>query len=302
MIKKITFFLFIVLIFWFLGRNIWTNIEEIRSFSWSLTLQDVLFISLCFIVVYLVNILSWQALLKSLGVNLSFRKNIRIWLFSNATRLLPGGVWQYPSKLVMLEKEGVKRNSALIAVIMETLFTLSFGSITVFATLPFWAIPERFSYLNNFLWFFLAAPVLAIILLHPKLVKAMVSYLAKLSKRKIEFTGIRFSKKNLTLASLLFLFRFVVFGIAFFALFGVVYPLNPTLFPILLGTLSLSWIIGFLAVFAPAGLGVTELTLALLLSSYLPIGVSSFMAIFFRVILLSFEGIFLLLALTFKKD
>ena len=130
----------------------------------------------------------------------------------------------------------------------------------------------------------------------------MVSYLAKLSKRKIEFTGIRFSKKNLTLASLLFLFRFVVFGIAFFALFGVVYPLNPTLFPILLGTLSLSWIIGFLAVFAPAGLGVTELTLALLLSSYLPIGVSSFMAIFFRVILLSFEGIFLLLALTFKKD
>ena len=137
MIKKITFFLFIVLIFWFLGRNIWTNIEEIRSFSWSLTLQDVLFISLCFIVVYLVNILSWQALLKSLGVNLSFRKNIRIWLFSNATRLLPGGVWQYPSKLVMLEKEGVKRNSALIAVIMETLFTLSFGSITVFATLPF---------------------------------------------------------------------------------------------------------------------------------------------------------------------
>lgn len=302
MIKKVIFSLFVLLIFWFLAKNISGNLGVIRSFNWNFSFQDLLLIFVTFTGIYLTNILSWQVLLKAVGVKLPFIKNLKIWLLSNATRLLPGGIWQYPSKIVMLEKEGVKRNTSLIAVIMETLFTLSFGSVIVFATLPFWGIPEKFSYLNNFLWLFLASPILAVLMLHPKLVKILVSYLAKIRKTKIEFKGVKFSKKDLIVASLLFFLKFLVFGVAFFVLFNIVYPLTPSLFPVLVGTLTLSWIIGFLAVFAPAGLGVTELTLVLLLSPHFPLGVASLMAVVFRVALLLFEGIFLVIALSIRKD
>ncbi len=51
------------------------------------------------------------------------------------------------------------------------------------------------------------------------------------------------------------------------------------------GFYAFSWVVGFLSFFAPGGLGVTEITLAYLLSFMMPLSLASSITILYRFLL-----------------
>ena len=91
-----------------------------------------------------------------------------------------------------------------------------------------------------------------------------------------------------------------------FLLVSMVFPLSVQFLPYVIVVYTLSWLLGYIAFLAPGGLGVQELSMATLLSFYLPVGLAGGLAgglaIAFRVISMLVELIiFTFCSIVFKR-
>ena len=141
---------------------------------------------------------------------------------------------------------------------------------------------------------------LGLVAIHPTVFKKTVSFVLKKLKRETIDFNLTFPK----ILTLLFLF-FLVFlchGLGFLFLTRSFYPVEVASYPILVGVFALAWLIGFLSFVTPAGLGIREGALSLLLKEHLPTGIGIIAALLSRIWLTIVEVfLFLLFVRNIKK-
>lgn len=301
--KKILSYILVVLIFGFLFWNIVQNWSVVSSISWNFDNIGLIWFLFFITFIYISNIFSWHVITRLLGLKLSLVSNTKIWMISNFSRFIPGGIWQYPSRVVLLSRKKVSKRLAVTAVLIEGLMTLSFGAGTVIFTLAFWELPVKYQALQGILWVFLFLPLLIFLFTNKKIFDKTILIYSKLTKReKVSFESIKIERKQLPLLFLSFFARFFFIGGALFFLIRLASPISYTLFPMIVGIYAFSWLLGYISFFAPAGLGVTEITLAALLSFYIPFSLGAVLAVVFRVVILIAEAIFLFASCIIKED
>ena len=213
---------------------------------------------------------SW-IVLSGLGTNLGYRKVLRIHVSRLPARYIPGGIWQTVSRVVDLQECGVTRAQLSVLVAMENIaplaVVLAFGSLCALV-----AGREQAPVL-----FILAAGVLAALALPWAL------------RRFFPSAALPLRSYLLALGSIL----------AFWALAASAFVLYWAAFPSLqsqYGTASLfasyllAWAAGFVAVFAPQGVGVFEVVAGLLLDGTLPLAGMAVMIAGFRASTLVGDG------------
>lgn len=279
--KKIISIVFVSAIFAFIFITIYKNWQAIIYYPWKFSFQNLLVLLIFLIPVYLVNGMSWYLVNKSLGSNLSYFKCLKILLLGNFGRFIPGGIWQYAGRIFLAKKEGVESKLTTNAIFMETFFTLSLGIL-----ISFWSgFFEKLQIKNFWIAFILIISLGSIMI-----------FIARNRQFKI-----RFNPSWVPLILLSFSMQFIVDGaILFFLSKNATYiPLES--FPLFIGIFAISWIFGFVTIFAPSGLGVQEVTMAALLSNYMPFAVASVVAISFRLSLLLAEVTTVSISLIIEK-
>lgn len=294
-----------LLVFGLLGFLLWNivhNWQTATSIKWDFLNTNGLFLLLFLFLVYLVNVTSWHMVTKALGANVPLKKNFRIWMYSNLSRFLPGGIWQYPSRVYLLSRTGVSGAVGVTAVLLEGLLNLSMGASTIFLSLIFWRLPEKAAGLEKFLWMFLFLPLLMFILTNQNVSTYAIRFIKKVSGREGRILKeVRLSFRELVPLSLAFLGRFIFIGGALFFLINATGISNFEMFPIVVGIFAFSWLLGYIILFAPGGLGVVEISLASLLSLYIPFTTAAVVAVTFRILLFFAEAIFLGISFLFLK-
>lgn len=280
-LKKILSLLIIFFAFGFLIFNIYQNWDTVTTHSWKFTTNNLTLLLGFLSIVYLVNATSWHFLMKALGVNLSYLKNLKIWLFSNTARLIPGAIWQYGSRIVLSSREGVDKKIVSSALLIELNFILFTGMVCIFAGATFWNLELNFD-LRPLL---LLIPILLTLVL-------MINKIAKVS----------LSLKWIPILFLSYLLQFIVDGSVLFYLSKAAINLSFDLYPVFISIFALSWLLGYISFFTPAGLGVQEISMATLLSFYMPFPVAGIVAISFRLALLVSEGLTLLVVTNLNKN
>jgi len=292
--KKATGYLTVGVLFGFLFWNIWQNRGEVSKITWNIKSFDSLFLILSLSLVYLSNIFSWHLTTRALGVRVSFKDNFRVWMFSNLSRLLPGGIWQYPSRVYLLSGQGITKKIGVTAVILESALNLGVGAGVVFLSLAFWKLPGGFEQFRVLLLFFLVFAFLAMFLMNAKFTAIVVNGIKKITKKEGKIlTEIKLPARWIVPLLLSFFFKFVFIGTALFFLIRLSVPFDISLLPIVIGAFALSWLLGYVVVFAPGGLGITEVSLASLLVSYMPFSGAAVIVVVFRILLLAAEAVFL---------
>ena len=81
-----------------------------------------------------------------------------------------------------------------------------------------------------------------------------------------------------------------------YLLIGAIYPVSFAQLPSTIGAWSLSGMVSVVAAFLPVGLGLRELALGLLLSSFLPDGLGIVVAVITRLLFTLYEVLWALLA------
>lgn len=238
---------------------------------------------------------AWRRLVTALGGALGYRGAFHTIYYANVAKYLPGSVWSLLGRVVLCKRLGVAPFVASAALLMDTVCQVVAGVIVGLVALPAFAaagpLGERAALLPA-----LAALGVVIGCMHPAALNAGLTLaegaLQRLGRpRPLPRLPYRY---GFVLAMLLFyVFNWAVLGLGF-ALLGQALspaPLGPGELLLLAGAFAVAWNVGVFALFAPAGLGVREAAIAVLLASAFPAGWPALLALAARVWIVAGEAL-----------
>lgn len=200
------------------------------------------------LVSYAVLIWTWQQMVRAWGERISIRDGARIWFISNLGRYVPGKVWQIGAMGVMAQRAGVSPLAAVGSSLVISIINVITGIAVAMACgtgsldAPAWALPLTVA---------LAAGVVAV----PWFLPLVSPLFARVFRRKVTIP--RLPPSAVWLAAGGCTAAWLLYGAAFRLLHVAL--LGPT-GDLLRSTAAFtgSYILGFLALFAPGGIGVRE--------------------------------------------
>ena len=246
-----------------------------------------------------VNAYGWALVLRAMDQDVDGIHAVRVWLHAESRRWLPGGVWGYASRAVQARRLNVSAGVASASMLVE-LFTTVVAAIIVFfpvAVLYHREILKTFqstAQLVPMIWLGIAAAAtLAIFWI--LLQKRIVRKLDALRERFVVLQTVTVKPKKLMVVLVFFVAMGCLNGLVTACLLWSM-PIGefPPLAVIIAAT-SLSWVIGFFAVFAPGGLVVREACFAICVLPWMPYSGGLAVAVLARVVQLGAEILGMLL-------
>jgi uncharacterized membrane protein YbhN (UPF0104 family) len=266
--------LIVLVILFFFVRYIYTHWTSLAQYQWKFNYK-LLFISLALVFanfVFLIQI--WRRLFVSLGYSLKFGKAFKIFFYSSLGKYVPGKVWSVLGMAYMCEKQGIPREASVTSAVLNQALNMIGGMLLVM-------IVSGTKFLGGLpITLYLPLAGILIIFIYPPLLERVLNVSLKLLKR--EPVKINLSFRNNLVFTLLFMLSWSVYGIAFNIFIRSLTPYSWNLLPFVSSAFIFSYIIGFLSVFVPGGLGVREGILVFYLSSYFPVPVATLIALLSR--------------------
>jgi len=241
------------------GYYIYRNYREIAASVRSISTGHFL---LCFVFLFLGKFAVSEITrlsLKKIDRHMPYKEALTITTVTQLGKYLPGGIWHIAAKFGIYKVQGMRTGGATRVMILENYWLLSSATVIgalallnssqnlVCQFLPFLCQAERnfgLSVLVGLVW--LASLVLVERILFPE-------------------------KKIIWVDIIRTFFVLVVIWFSFGLSQWLVFPSQYASYIIpVIGVFSISWVAGYIAVFAPGGLGVRELLFTLVLSPILP--------------------------------
>ena len=237
---------------------------------------------------------AWRRLLGALGAPIPWRTAFHTLYYANVAKYLPGSVWGLVGRVVLCQRVGVPAAVASAALVMDALCQVVAGVLVGLVALPVFSTTALF---GDYALYGVAALVLALVGgMHPGLLNALLGAaeegLARLGrKRALPRVPYRYGFVLAILA--LYTLNWALLG-AGFALLGEALsptPLGPSQVLLLAGAFTIAWNVGVFALFAPAGLGVREAAIVLMLDAHFPGGWPALLALAGRAWIVLGEGL-----------
>lgn len=259
--------------FAFLGREIVRNAEQLTRFRWqvqpALLLLSVALLSL----VLFWGVVVWRMVIRGFGMEVPLRALARAWFLANLSRYIPGVVWQFVSLAQLGPSVGLTPAATITTLLAHVGF-----SLLAAGALGAWLLPTSFA--GEFAPLLLALrwmSPLALVLVHPAVIRLALRATARATRRPgLEWRGRWRDGLGLLVVSAL---SWALYGIAFHLFLGSFVPLPLSALPAVMATNALAFIVGYLVVIAPGGLGFKEGAIALLLAGLVPPAVAASLAI-----------------------
>jgi len=265
-------------IFLFLARVLYRDWTKISTYQWDVNYYLLAFSFILMVASSIVIGLGWNLILRLLGAVVGYKRALKIYLLTELGRYIPGKVWTMVGKVYLLKREGVGPVKAATSVMVRLAVHVVSGLLIFLVSLLFWTPAEsvRRVYL---LLFLLPAGLL---FLHPSVFGRVLNLaLKKLKRDSIEFT---LKYEHIILLILFWCGWWVLVGFSIYFLIISIYPLSFALLPAIIGICAITWLAGFLSFVVPAGLGVVEGMLVLLVGLYLPVHMAILLALLVRVL------------------
>lgn len=267
----------------FLGAEIWRNADQLRSFRWEVR-PGLLALSVAALsAVLLWGVVVWQLVLRRLGARVPFRALARAWFLSNLSRYIPGVVWQFVSLAQLGPAAGLAPSATVMSLLVQMGFMLLSAGILGVYLLPLELAAELGARSPALAW---VAPLLlgmrwaaplALVLVHPVVVRAGLALVGRVTRRQtLRWEGNWAEGVGFLLLSGV---AWVLYGLAFYLFLLSFVEVPPAELPAVIAMNGLAFVVGYLAFFAPGGLGFKESALALLLSGVVPTAVAASLAI-----------------------
>jgi len=217
---------------------------------------------------------SWRKILEGFGARLPFNASIRIWSVSELARYLPGSFWQVVGRVYLCKPYGVSGSICSMSQILE-LATFLMANVLVAVSCFLFAGTRKMGPAAQ-PWLMVAmclVPLLAV-LLHPKVFYSIANRIMdRLGKPQIT--------QRLRGKKLLALLCWSIIGLLWQSLALWIRVAEPLDLPkhswwdfpkwwLVGGAYCLAWCAGFLAVWAPGGLGVREIVFVAAMQIALP--------------------------------
>ncbi|MGC8782171.1 MAG: lysylphosphatidylglycerol synthase domain-containing protein [Anaerolineae bacterium] len=251
----------------------WTALQ---SYDWQLAPGWALLALLGLELTWLFELDTWRMILRGLGGPLSYRTAAPIWFLSNIVRYIPGNIWQFLGMAELAHDEGVPRVITLTSIVLHQVISTAVGVVLAAC---YFALFDDGAWLRYLRPLLLLAPF-GLLLLQPRLLDAILNRLLRRMGRPP--VCISLSWRQIWLLIGRYFVVWIMMGLSFAALVRGLAPVDGPAVTYLTASWAAAYVIGYLTLLTPAGLGVREGALALLLTPIMPAGVAAVIAIVAR--------------------
>jgi glycosyltransferase 2 family protein len=207
------------------------------------------------------NLMVWREVLADLGSRVSVAEAWRIYFIGGLSKYVPGAIWPVLAQAELGADRGVPRSRSALSVILCYAVMTSSGAVVAAITLPFATAGS----VGQYFWILFLIPV-GVLLLSPPVLNRLLRLVLRLARQSPDQQGVSYRG----------LARMMVWAIAAWTANGLfIYVLLRQLaghpqgtLLVSVGAYALSWVVGFLAVFAPAGAGVREVVMVAVLHTH----------------------------------
>jgi hypothetical protein len=204
------------------------------------------------------------------------------------TRYIPGNVWHIISRVAMAHHLRVTATQVVSSATIEQGMTLLGALVVVGVTLPLWGVlPGRQ------VWWLLLLPV-GLVLIHPRIMGSLMTWAAVRLKRP-ELAW-KYTYRDILVLLLANAGANLLAGLALPVLLSGMTDVQLADVPLLVGATALAWVVGYVTLFTPNGLGVREAALVALLSQVYPMPVAIVGSLLFRLVITLGEALAVLVA------
>ena len=232
----------------------------------------------------------WQFILRRLGCSVAYSRVFRIVYLSGLGAYVPGRIWQALGVLALGKQEAIPTRISGVALVLANGLNLMAGSL--FA-LVCYLLTWDSSISADVRWLLLIIGV-GLIVTHPGLIEVTANWVLGRMKREPIQLLLRWGDTLIFVS--LYIIGWVLYGSAFALLVQAVIQ-EPVFLVQAMGANAVAYILGFVAVFAPGGIGVREVTLSGLLAQVMALELAAAIAVIARFWLVGAQLVCALLAL-----
>ena len=242
--------------------------------------------------------ISW-VVLRYLNAHQPLLRVTGIYFISQLAKYLPGGIWAFPGRAVAYQAVGVEKVASILSVMREVI-GLFLGASVVGLLGLLQGLPIS-DWINITTIFGILICIILVILTQIPGFWGFLKRFKFLQKTNLAIFETRQSRLDLRwLGYTLFLslIYWIITGISFYYITVAVTPNGYSLNWLQSASIfSLAWCAGFVVVLAPAGIGVRESALTLLLSQTMPVSEALSVAIVARLWWTVTEAIYIIISL-----
>lgn len=225
----------------------------------------------------------WEFIIHRHGYEHDRGQNLRMWITSELLRYIPGNVWSFAGRYRGARQGGVERGSTIQALVLEAVGLVAGATVVALLTIHAW-------------WWVAPIIVVAMITVGPQTIR----WLFKIAKQE--------SPSISRLESIIIIFGYctgwIIFGLAHVALFRAMHSTIGSVANLTAISVSVfSWLVGYITIITPMGLGVREAIFSnrLVAQTHIPLATASLAAIVGRIWMVISELVFLGLVMIFSR-
>ena len=290
-------------ILFFVGRNVWQNWDQVAAYQWQVQWLPLLVSLVMAQLGFFTFAVCWKMIIGAFGHRLSPLESFRIANLSNLGRYVPGKVWQVFGMLYLAGKKGVASEQTAASFVLWQIFTIPASLLVYMIASQFESrlLVDKFALLGQDSAYILGGLSLLgclLLVLYPEpFLKLANGILKRLGRKPAKF---KLDKRVALSIFLGYFFGWVFSGLAFWLFLRSVLGTQAPSAIASVGLYNVAYQMGYLALFAPGGIGVREAVMGLLLQAFIgPLGVA--VAVMARIWAVVIDSLAALIALAIKK-
>ncbi len=213
------------------------------------------------------SLMVWRSVLADLGSPLPLDDAFRIMFIGQLAKYIPGSLWPVLGQMELAADRGVPRARTGVSVLLSSGLMVCTGGVVGAATVPFVAAGSA----TRYLWLLVVVPI-GMTVLSPPVLNRILNVLLRVLRRSTLQQGV--SVRGLAVAGGWAILSWAFNGAMTYALLGRLAGHGGDILLLSVGAYALSWVAGFLAIFAPAGAGVREAVMVAIVGTHTSTGVA----------------------------
>lgn len=262
----------VAIIFYFVYRQFSKHWSEVVNYEWTINYGLLLLSVILHLVTFILFSKVWCFLIEAFGFKVKLRHAFKIGYITNLGRYIPGKVWPVLGMSYLARQINISEENSVVSWIVALIFTLPSAFLASLVCILM--SPEIFSnglsvYLDWTIYVTAAVVFIISILLIiiPNKFFAIINIILRKLNRQI--IDLKISFKTALLVYFGYFFCWLVYGLSFWVL--LISISNNSEVPVIpsIGAFIIAYQLGYLAFFAPGGIGVREIVLTTILFPYL---------------------------------
>jgi uncharacterized membrane protein YbhN (UPF0104 family) len=272
-IKKIGQIIIYSLTIYFIGKIFYQNLPTIRNHLADLNFFYFLLAIILFSLSFWLLALAWHRLINHFA-KINFSTASWLYFKSQILRYIPGNVWGLGARVYFFSQAGLQKSQSIFSLLYESVLLVFSGILTYFI-FHFSLSPPV--YLDVLM--LIIGLILLISIIMPKLYQTPAKVFFK-----GELTPPLVSWSNALIFIFIYLIYWLICGLGFYFIIISLTEFSLAKLFSGLAIYAVSWVLGYISLITPSGLGVREFSTVWLLSSFITVPLATVAAILGRLV------------------